>query len=303
MNRPRRHFVKTALGASLAAPALLSSCVSGPKRGPWKMKLSTSSVQYRPEGLEESLRRISRLGFEAVDVWSHFDWGGPLCTHLEEGLFEMGIEQFTDLLKRYRLKLSAATCYRVPSDKYAVELGKMGGCLVVRGSTNHYGKGADLPYAELRASMKKFVESLRAEADVLGENQCVLAIENHGGRALLNTADSFKLFLEFNDMPNVGIALAPYHIQRTPEPVPELIQICGEQLEFFYAWQLQGGGRQLPGIGPADVGAWLQALADVDYQGYVNPFMHGEVTADELDRLLHKSRAYLLSQYEERVLS
>ena len=247
------------------------------------------------------MRRISGLGFKGIDVWSHFEWGGPLCEHLEEGL-AMGTEEFSALLKTYHLKLNAATCYRVPSDKFAVQLGRMGGCLVVRGSTNEFGQGAKLPYADLKTAMKQFVESLRGEADVLGQHQCVLAIENHGGRALLNTSDSFKLFVEFNDMPNVGLALAPYHIQRTPEPVPELIRICGEQLKFFYAWQLEGGSQQLPGLGPVDAGPWLQALADVNYQGYVNPFMHGEATPDELDEFLHQSRAYLLSQSRQVVL-
>jgi sugar phosphate isomerase/epimerase len=215
----------------------------------------------------------------------------------------MGAETFSALLQRYQLKLNAATSYQLPADKFATELGKMGGCVVVRGSTSEYGKAADLPYAELRAGMKKFIESIRGQADVLGEHQCVLAIENHGGGALLNTSDSFKLFREFNDISNVGIALAPYHIQRTPEPVPELIRICGDQLKFFYAWQLQGSSRQLPGIGPVDTGPWLQALADVNYQGYVNPFMHAEVSPDELDGYLHKSRAHLLSQYHELIQS
>lgn len=298
MNTQRRRFVKSTIGAGMLAPALLSSCIGKAPKPHWRMKLSTSSVQYRPENLAEAVRRISQLGFEAIDVWSHFDWGGPLCEHLEEG-FAMGTEGFAALLSENNLKLGAATCYRVPSDKFAVQLGEMGGCVVVRGSTNDYGKGADLSYRELKVSMRKFIESIRAEADVLGEHKCTLAIENHGGGALLNVSDSFKLFREFNDMSNVGIGLAPYHIQRTPESVPEVIRVCGDQLRFFYAWQLQGGGRQLPGIGPVDVGPWLEALDEVDYQGYVNPFMHAEVTPDELDGYLRKSRSHLLSKHSE----
>ncbi|MGB0743261.1 MAG: TIM barrel protein [Opitutales bacterium] len=297
----RRQFLKTTLGAGLCAPALLTSCASGAKattnKKPWQMKLSTSSVQYRTETLEEAVRHISRLGFEGIDIWSHFDWGGPLCQHLEEG-FNLGVEKFTALLRSNNLKLSAATSYRKPTDTYARELGQMGGTVVVRGSSNKYGKGADLGYGELRASMEKFIESIRAEADVLGQHQCTLAIENHGGKALLNTADSFKLFREFNNIPNVGLALAPYHIQRTPEPVPELIRICGDQLMFFYAWQLEGGSKQLPGIGPVDTGPWMQALADINYQGYVNPFMHGETTPEEMDAYLQRSRDYLISRYD-----
>ncbi len=39
--------------------------------------------------------RIGKLGFEAVDVWAHFEWAGPLCEHLEEGLEKLGPDKFS----------------------------------------------------------------------------------------------------------------------------------------------------------------------------------------------------------------
>ncbi|MHC4620609.1 MAG: hypothetical protein ACYTEQ_22915, partial [Planctomycetota bacterium] len=97
------------------------------------------------------------------------------------------------------------------------------------------------------------------------------------------------------------IALAPYHLQTINASVPEAIRICGKHLFFFYAWQHYPDAQQLPGIGPTDMTPWIQALADVRYRGYVNPFMHGEPEPDVMAANLAKSRDYLKSCYERIV--
>jgi len=127
-----------------------------------------------------------------------------------------------------------------------------------------------------------------------------LAVENHGG-ALLNSLDSFKAFVDMNESPRLGIALAPFHLQAIKASVPEAIRICGKQLFFFYAWQHYPDAQQLPGIGPTDMTPWIQALADIRYRGYVNPFRHGEIEPDVMARDLAKSRDYLRSCYERIV--
>ncbi len=57
---------------------------------------------------------------------------------------------------------------------------------------------------------------------------------------------------------------------------------------------------QLPGTGPADFTPWLRALAKVEYRGYVNPFMHGEVEPDAMSAALAKARRYLLDKANRR---
>jgi hypothetical protein len=61
---PRRHFLRSALGSSLCSSAFLNACAKIEEPQSWKMTLSTSSVQYRTESLEEALRRIGKMGFE-----------------------------------------------------------------------------------------------------------------------------------------------------------------------------------------------------------------------------------------------
>ena len=120
-----------------------------------------------------------------------------------------------------------------------------------------------------------------------------IAIENHAN-ALLNTLDSFKAFMDLNPAPqHVGLAIAPFHLQGINASVEEAISITGSQLLFFYAWQKGDAMNQLPGHGPADFVPWLKALAKANYQGFVNPFMHGHPTPEELTNGIAKARDYL----------
>jgi sugar phosphate isomerase/epimerase len=99
----------------------------------------------------------------------------------------------------------------------------------------------------------------------------------------------------------VGIALAPYHLQAVKVSVPEAIAACGKQLLFFYAWQNEPDFNQLPGHGATDFTSWLQALAKIKFSGYVNPFMHGHASPDEMSAALIKANAYLKQCYAKAV--
>jgi sugar phosphate isomerase/epimerase len=146
---------------------------------------------------------------------------------------------------------------------------------------------------DLTAEMRAFFEKLKPQIEKAAENKVRLAIENHSD-AMLNSPDSFKAFLDLNPAPkHVGLGIAPYHLQNIKAPVDEVIRMAGSQLLFFYAWQSAGGMKQLPGHGPADFVPWLKALADINYQGFVNPFMHGHPTPDELSTGITKACAYL----------
>ena len=141
--------------------------------------------------------------------------------------------------------------------------------------------------------MRGFIDGLKPLVDLAEEKNSYLAIENHGN-ALLDSLDSFKAFVDINESEHLGIALAPYHLQGIKASVPEAIRISGDQLFFFYAWQRGKGVDQLPGHGDADFAPWLKALADIEYQRYVNPFMHHEPGPDAMTEALKKSRDYLL---------
>ena len=285
----RREFLRT-VGAGAAALAASRQFLAAAEKGQpkrWPMRLSTSTIQFSKLPIEQACERIAKLGFEAIDIWS----AHAGCPHLDDVAKRLGPEGLKELLAKHKLKLYAFSVYRGGYARYAELLGKAGGGVAIQGSARP-AKGK-----ELASSMKAFFEGLKPLAELAEKHNSYLAIENHGG-ALLNALDSFKAFVDANPYKRVGIAMAPYHLQRAKASVPETIRIAGKQLLFFYAWQQAKGTGQLPGIGKTDFTPWLAALAEVKYRWYVNPFMHHEPEPDAMAAALAKSRDYLRKCYE-----
>lgn len=288
----RRRFLSSVAGASVgvaAMPGLLGGKLFGAEGG-WKMRLSASSIAFASLSVEKACERIAALGFEAVDLWS----AHAGCPHLDDVLDRLGPDGLDELLAKNKLKLYAFSVYQGGYRKYAELLGKVGGGVAVRGSSRA------VDPKELTSRMKAFLESLQADADLAGEHDSYLAIENHGG-ALLSGLDSFKAFVDLNRHPRLGIAMAPYHLQRQNVAIEEAIATTGKQLFFFYAWQHAPGTKQMPGVGPADFTPWIAALAKAGYAWYVNPFMHHEPEPDAMSRAFAKSCDYLQDCYAKAV--
>ena len=284
-NLNRRDFLKVvSVGAGAGITAL--SCTAfgriSADEEKWRMRLSTSSIHFMQLPIEKACERIANLGFEAIDIWSAHEG----CPHLDDVAKRLGPDGLKKLLAEHKLKLFAFSVYQGGYARYAELLGKAGGGVAVQGSA------PPCEPEELTVRMRKFIDELKPLVELAERHNSYLAIENHGD-ALLCSLDSLKAFVDINTSPRLGIALAPYHIQTLKASVPEAIRICGKQLFFFYAWQHYPGPEQLPGINPTDMTPWIQALADIRYRGYVNPFMHGHPEPDVMADNLAKSRDYL----------
>jgi len=250
------------------------------------MRLSTSSIHFMGLPIEQACARIASLGFEAIDIWSAHEG----CPHLDDVAKRLGPEGLRELLAKHRLKLFAFSVYRGGYARYAELLGKAGGGVAIQGSTK------PCEPEELGVRMRQYIESLKPLVELAKKHNSYLAIENHGN-ALLNSLDSLKAFVQTSRSPRLGIALAPYHIQGLRASVPEAIRICGNKLFFFYAWQHQEGAKQLPGLGSTNMKPWIEALAQVRYRGYVNPFMHGRPETEVMTANLATARDYLRDCY------
>jgi sugar phosphate isomerase/epimerase len=271
------------------------------------MRLSTSSVLFNSLPVEEACRRIAAAGYEAVDFWQGERFR---ANHVDEALERLGPRGLKALLDRNRLKLCSFTCFYIGIERYAEMLGVAGSGdgLYIRES-RYYGttgasSGATRPsdMADLRNQMRSVIESLKPALELAAKYNFQVAIENHSS-AILNSVDSFKVFLELAAHPRLWIALAPYHLQRDGISVEQVIGLVGKRTRFLYAWQNQPELKQLPGFGSTDFTPWLKALADVEYRGYINPFMHEDLRvapgerqgmpADEMSQSIVTARRYL----------
>ncbi len=152
--------------------------------------------------------------------------------------------------------------------------------------------------------MQNLISSLEPQLAFADRYGFRVAIENHSN-AILNSLDSFKVFLDLAVHPRLWLAIAPYHLQRDHIPVEEVIALAAHRTLYFYAWQNEPGPRQLPGVGSTDFTPWLDALARANYRGDVNPFMHenlkaaagedrGATPPDRMSENLAQARRYLL---------
>lgn len=276
----RRDFLGAAAGAAAALLVPHARAVE-----PWRLRLSTSSIHFKALSIERACERIAALGFEAIDIWSAHE----NCPHLDDVLKRFGPAGLKEMLSKYHLTLYSFSTYAGGYARYAELLGQAGGGVAVQGSA------PPCRPEEVTSKMKSFLEGLKPLVELAEKNKSYLAIENHG-HALLDSLDSIKTFVDLNQHPRLGIALAPYHLQTIKAPVEDAIAICGQQLFFFYAWQNQPGTAQLPGHGPTDFKPWLKALAQIGYRWPVNPFMHGHIEPDQMSAALAKARDYLQQQ-------
>jgi sugar phosphate isomerase/epimerase len=156
---------------------------------------------------------------------------------------------------------------------------KLGGRMIVSS-----GKGPrDLSGPQLKAAVADFLEQMKPHLAVAEETGVTIAIENHGNN-LIDSPDSIKWMAELARSPNIGIALAPYHLPQDPAQIASLIGTLGERMVLFYAWEHGKGStekmpkadelQQMPGRGELDFAPIVAALVKSRFTGWTSIFMH-----------------------------
>lgn len=252
--------------------------------------------------LGEILPEVAKCGASHIDIWP------KRHGNQREQLADMGEELFQSLLDRHDVSLGCITQYALGPFRLQDEmrLAQRLGChtMVTGGSGPKNLKGT-----ELKKAVGQFLEKMKPHLAVAEETGVTIAIENHGNN-LIDSPDSLKYLVELRPSRNIGVALAPYHLPQDPELLSGLIRELGDAIQVFYAWE-HGDGcmtrlpkeqelKQMPGRGPLDFGPLVQALADIQYAGWTEIFMHPVPrgipileTAAEVTAEINRSRDYL----------
>lgn len=236
--------------------------------------LASSLYGYTP--LAEILPEVRKTGAMAIDIWPK-NHGNQ-----REQLEELGEEKFASMLTANNVRLGCITQY--PLGPFGLRdemrLAQRLGChTIVTGAAGPH----DLQGAELKAAVRAFVAKMKPHLEVAEETEVTIAIENHA-KSLIDTPDSLKWLAEFTPSPRLKIAFAPYHLPQDTELLAKLIRECGAALEVFYAWQHGVGCMtqqpkaqellQMPGRGTLDFMPLIKALAEVNFRGWTEIFMH-----------------------------
>jgi sugar phosphate isomerase/epimerase len=243
---------------------------------PFALRYVVASSMYGKLDLPEILPEVHRCGASHIDLWP-----APHGRQREQ-LDDLGEAAFEELLQQHDVQLSCLTQYPLGPFGLAdeLQLARRLRCpMIVTG-----GKGpAGLSGPDLKSAISRFVEQLRPHLAVAEECGVTIAIENHSS-GLLESPDALRWLHELAPASGPGIAFAPYHLPQDAGLLAGLIRDLGNRIRMFYAWQHGDGCMkplpkereflQLPGRGPLDFRPLLAALADVQYSGWTEIFMH-----------------------------
>jgi sugar phosphate isomerase/epimerase len=270
----RRHFI----AAGTAAAAWTATGQQAAAAPTFSFRYMLASSMYGELSLDEILPEVTKTGATCIDIWPRKHG------NQREQVDAMGIETFKGKLEKHGVRLGCSTRYDLGPFGLADEMAfvsDLGGDLLVTG-----GKGPKkLEGAELKKAVGEFAEKLKPHATKARELKVRVAIENHGNN-LIDSADSLKWLAELAD-PEIGIGLAPYHLENLglgASELADLIEALGERMFLLYAWQ-HGKGcmkpapiddllQQMPGRGPLDFAPIVAALKKSNFRGYTEIFMH-----------------------------
>jgi sugar phosphate isomerase/epimerase len=294
----RRDFL--AICGSLA----FSACINeSPSTEKYKLNYILASCLYGYMPLKDILPEVKKTGASAIDIWC------KVHGNQREQVKEMGDAAFANLLAQNTVRFGGFTQYPLGPfglQKEMANVKKFGGSYVLCA-----GPGSiELVGLEAETAVKAFLEKMKPHI-VVAENLGIdICLENHS-KTLLYHPDSIKAFADHNKSTRLKVAFAPHHLYRWVSEIPELITSLNDQIGFFYA-QEHGKGSytkmpkvdemlQMPGFGGGlDYKPIVGALKKINYQGYVEIFMHPFPrglpilpTIPEITAAINKSRAYL----------
>ena len=187
----------------------------------------------------------------------------------DAGLQAIGLHWLLAFTEGYYLTSPDADVRRKTSE-YLQELARLcrdlGGRVLVLGSPQQRNL---LPGVTMDEAMENAADVLRGAMDVMAECDVVLAVEPLGpmeGDFLL-TADLGVQLMKMVDSPNCRLHLDVKAMSSEKKPVGDIIRDCAEFMEHFHANDPNCRG---PGMGDVDFVPIMQALNDVDYQGWVS---------------------------------
>ena len=268
----RRQFCR------LVGPGLMAAQLGWLEAKPsFRLRYMVASCLYGGFDLDVILPEVPKAGAESIDIWASH--AKPVTQR--EMVEEIGHEAFLAKLEMHGLKLGCLAHYEVGPFGLQKEMPvarKLGGpgTLLACGS-RWAGQPIKNPSpAQIKQGVRAFVDKLKPHLAMAEETGTVIAIENHGA-SLIETADSLHWLVEFETSPNLGVALAPYHLPQDAEMMARLIEDLGNRIKLFYAWQHGMGAAkklpkeqellQMPGRGSLDFTPIVGALKKINFQG------------------------------------
>ena len=299
----RRHFLKW---AAIAGSPLLASLPlqGGSAKAP---RIGCGTVTFRKQPLEEALQRIARAGYEYVETQAT----GPWCPHVD--VWKDDPEKFKRQVQEFGFKGVTALWAQhgaiIPDPKsvegitQTLRWAGAAGIPVVNA-----GDGKKPAGMTDEDAMKLLGERLAGILEVAESSRVYLAIEPHGSFSL--TAEGLKKILALSSSKWLGVNYDTANVHRA---------IYAETVAGAYSWPLFGKRQDevatlaavtdrvvhvhvkdvvaarcvALGKGEVNLKGCLDVLKRQGYAGVLSLETEGEFSAEEGQKLIEDSRAWL----------
>src|SRR5918998_2979991 len=234
-----------------------------------RFRYSYSVSGRSAEGLSRSIDLMANLGYDAVELGAELPLAEARETReLVEGA-GMAVSSICPSLTPDRDLAHPDPEVRENAVRYVRELADLasavGAPLIIIAPTAFL---RSQPLASEEEEWRWALESIRAGgeyAEALGVD-LTLECWNRYGTYLLNRLEQAARLWREIGLPNGGVMADTYHMNVEERSLPEAIRETGELLNHVH---LSDSNRAPPGQGHIDFGSILQALADIDYPGYL----------------------------------
>lgn len=230
------------------------------------MRYGVSSWIYGDEELEESMQRISRYGYDLIELP-----GDP----------DTDVEKVKELLSKYNLEVSSLCgLYPLERDLSNKEKTKR------KNAVNYIKKCIDIA-AELGASKvivvpssvgrtdlliseeKEYqyaIEELRIAGNYAAKNEVTLVLEalNRFETCLANNIEDLLYVIEEVDLENVKVMCDVFHMNIEENSIELGILKAGQKLDHVH---FADSNREAPGKGHIDFKSVMRRLKEINYDG------------------------------------
>lgn len=232
-------------------------------------KYAYDALVYSGEPIEKSIARVAKYGYDAIEMLGEPD--------------QFDVDEVNKLCLKYGIKVSSVCSIftnerdmihpneqirkRAMEYVYAViDFAEAMGAHKVIISTTACNKTA--PIADLLQETQWAIENVRAAADYAAPKKVTLCLEswNRYETYMADSLEKISILAKKIDRPNVGIMGDTFHMNIEEADMAESIRKYAGQLVHIH---LADSNRAAPGKGHIDFVPIIQALKDINYDGYV----------------------------------
>jgi protein FrlC len=275
------------------------------------MKISISSKLYQNYRLEETVKRVAKLGYDGIEIWGgrphayYRDINRTTVSSIRESIEKAGLEisGFIPAQFGYPTSLcSPISTIRKDSVEYikkSIDTSLLLGCRKVSlcpGRTL-FGQGYDSGMAELISSLDELVDySVSKEVLLLLEPAHMMESD-----LVLTVNDGVRL-IEEQKYPNMGIALDTGHCHVNKESLIDcLLLLKGKNIPLHVHLDDNNGltdQHKIPGEGTICFTPFFQTLLETGYKGFLTVELGFDHTSSP-DEAAYQSRKFVLSVLED----